>query len=126
MRADEAAIAADFLRTGNPNLHSVFPQHHASFLTPDRQGSMLVKTVEANQALRRQVTPFDPKPGQVFWITATGTRPRGVGAWAPVPDLERATKSRPWLMIEEVLGSDGQEALKVRFPGFLDLLGRFA
>jgi L-ascorbate metabolism protein UlaG (beta-lactamase superfamily) len=76
MRADDAAIAADFLRTGNPNLHSVFPQHHASFLPPDQQGNSFVKAVESNQALRRQVTPFDPKPGQVFWITGTGTRLR--------------------------------------------------
>jgi L-ascorbate metabolism protein UlaG (beta-lactamase superfamily) len=76
MHADEAAIAADFLRTGNPNLHSVFPQHHASFLPPDQQGGTFVRAVEANPGLRRQVTPFDPKPGQMFLITATGTRPR--------------------------------------------------
>ena len=76
MRADDAAIAADFLRTGNPNLHSVFPQHHASFLPQDQQGSAFVRAVEANAALRRQVTPFDPKPGQMFLITASGTRAR--------------------------------------------------
>lgn len=75
MFPDEAAIAAEFLLTDNPNLHSVFPQHHASFMSPDRQGSALVREVRARR-LRREVTAFDPRPGQVFLVNAAGTRPR--------------------------------------------------
>ncbi len=73
MYPDEAAIATEFLMTDNPNLHSVFPQHHASFSPPDRQGGAFVREVTARR-LRREVTAFDPKPGQVFLINATGTR----------------------------------------------------
>lgn len=76
MYPEEAAMAAEFLRTDNPNLHSVFPTHHAAFLPPERQGSALVREVRARRALQGRVTPFDPKPGQAFLITASGTRPQ--------------------------------------------------
>ncbi len=75
MYPDEAAIAAEFLMTDNPNLHSVFPTHHASFLPPTQQGNVFVREVTARR-LRREVTPFDPKPAQVFLVNATGTRAR--------------------------------------------------
>ncbi|MGH2372986.1 MAG: MBL fold metallo-hydrolase [bacterium] len=75
MYPDEAAMAAEFLMTDNPNLHSVFPQHHASFMPPTQQGSAFVREVQARR-LRRDVTSFDPKPGQVFLVTANGTRAR--------------------------------------------------
>ncbi len=75
MLPDEAAIATEFLMTDNPNLHSVFPSHHASFLPADRQGPEFVKEVRARH-LRREVTAFDPKPGQVFLVTGTSARPK--------------------------------------------------
>jgi len=73
MFPDEAALAAEFLRTDNPNLHSVFPQHHVSFLPP---GNLFVKEVQARRALAGKVHAFNPKPGDAFLITATGTTPR--------------------------------------------------
>jgi L-ascorbate metabolism protein UlaG (beta-lactamase superfamily) len=73
MTPDEAAIATEFLMTDNPNLHSVFPSHHASYLPADRQGAAFVKEVQARR-LRREVAAFDPKPGQVFLVTAAGTK----------------------------------------------------
>ena len=75
MYPDEAAIAAEFLMTDNPNLHSVFPTHHASFLPPTQQGNVFVREVTARR-LRREVTAFDPKPAQVFLVNATSTRAR--------------------------------------------------
>jgi L-ascorbate metabolism protein UlaG (beta-lactamase superfamily) len=75
MFPDDAAMAAEFLRTENPNLHSVFPQHHASFLPATQQGSLFVKEVQARRGLQG-VKAFDPKPGQMFLITASGTRAR--------------------------------------------------
>jgi L-ascorbate metabolism protein UlaG (beta-lactamase superfamily) len=75
MFPDEAAMAAEFLRTDNPNLHSVFPQHHAASLPADRQGSLFVKEVQARRGLQG-IKAFDPKPGQAFLVTASGTRPR--------------------------------------------------
>ena len=75
MYPDEAAMAAEFLMTDNPNLHSVFPTHHASFLPPTQQGSLFVREVQSRR-LRREVTAFDPKPGQMFLVTANGTRAR--------------------------------------------------
>ena len=75
MYPDEAAIATEFLMIDNPNLHSVFQQHHASFSPPAQQGSAFVKEVQARR-VRREVTAFDPKPGQVFLVNATGTRPK--------------------------------------------------
>jgi L-ascorbate metabolism protein UlaG (beta-lactamase superfamily) len=75
MFPEEAAMAAEFLRTDNPNLHSAFPQHHAASLPAERQGSLLVKAVEARRGLQG-IKAFDPKPGQAFLVTATGTRPR--------------------------------------------------
>ncbi len=75
MFPEEAAIAAEFLRTDNPNLHAVFPQHHATSLPAERQGSLLVKAVEARRGLQG-VKAFDPKPGQTFLITASGARPK--------------------------------------------------
>ncbi len=75
MYPEETAIATEFLMTANPNLHSVFPTHHASFLPADRQGPAFVKAVQSRR-MRREVTPFDPKPGQVFLVNASGTRPR--------------------------------------------------
>ena len=75
MTPDEAAIATEFLMIDNPNLHSVFPTHHASYLPADRQGAAFVKEVQARK-LRREVTAFDPKPGQVFLVTATSTKPK--------------------------------------------------
>ncbi len=76
MFPDEAALAAEFLQSGNPNLHTVFPQHHASFLPVNLRGSAFVQEVRARQALRDKVTPLDPKPGQVFLVTTSGTKPR--------------------------------------------------
>ncbi len=75
MYPEEAALATEFLMTDNPNLHSVFPTHHASFLPPAQQGSVFVREVQARR-LRREVTAFDPKPGQVFLVNATSTRAR--------------------------------------------------
>jgi L-ascorbate metabolism protein UlaG (beta-lactamase superfamily) len=75
MYPDEAAIATEFLQTDNPNLHSVFPQHHAAFLPADVQGPAFVKAVQGRR-LRRDVAAFDPKPGQMFLVTASGARPR--------------------------------------------------
>jgi L-ascorbate metabolism protein UlaG (beta-lactamase superfamily) len=75
MYPDEAAIAAEFLMTDNPNLHSVFPTHHASFLPASQQGPALVREVQARR-LRREVTAFDPRPGQVFLVNATGAPAR--------------------------------------------------
>ncbi len=69
---DDAAMAAEFLRTDNPNLHSVFPQHHLS-LPPSQQGSLFLKEVQARRGLQG-IKAFDPKPGQVFLVTASGTR----------------------------------------------------
>jgi L-ascorbate metabolism protein UlaG (beta-lactamase superfamily) len=74
MFPDETAIAAEFLRTDNPNLHSVFPQHHASSSPPTNQASLFVKEVAARPALRGKVRAFNPRPGQVFLVTTTGTR----------------------------------------------------
>lgn len=73
MVPEEAALAAEFLQTGNPNLHSVFPQHHASFMPLNLRGAAFVREVMARPALRDKVTPFDPKPGQVFLITTTSS-----------------------------------------------------
>jgi L-ascorbate metabolism protein UlaG (beta-lactamase superfamily) len=75
MFADEAAIAAEFLKTGNPNLHSVFPQHHASFLPPANQGRTFVEEVRARPALRGRVTAYEPKPGQAYYVSVRGTIP---------------------------------------------------
>ncbi len=75
MLPDEAAMAAEFLQTGNPNLHTVFPQHHASFMPLNLRAGAFVREVKVRQALRDKVTPVDPKPGQVFLVT-TGTKPR--------------------------------------------------
>ncbi len=75
MFPDDAAMAAEFLRTDNPNLHSVFPQHHASFSPPSQQSSLFLKEVQARPRLQG-VRAFDPKPGQVFLVTASGTRLR--------------------------------------------------
>ncbi len=75
MWADEAAIAAEFLKTDNPNLHSVFPQHHAAFLPPDRQARTFVEAVQAWPSLRGRVTAYNPKPGQAYYISARGTVP---------------------------------------------------
>jgi L-ascorbate metabolism protein UlaG (beta-lactamase superfamily) len=75
MFPDDAAMAAEFLRTDNPNLHSVFPQHHASFSSPAQQSSVFLKEVQARRGLQG-VRAFDPKPGQVFLVTASGTRLR--------------------------------------------------
>jgi L-ascorbate metabolism protein UlaG (beta-lactamase superfamily) len=75
MYPEEAAIATEFLMTDNPNLHSVFPTHHASFIPVERLGPAFVKAVQSRR-VRREVAPFDPKPGQVFLVNSTSTRPR--------------------------------------------------
>jgi L-ascorbate metabolism protein UlaG (beta-lactamase superfamily) len=75
MFPDEAAIAAEMLMTDNPNLHSVFPQHHAGFLPADRQGPAFVKAVRDHR-YRRALNALDPKPGQVFLVTGSGVRAR--------------------------------------------------
>jgi L-ascorbate metabolism protein UlaG (beta-lactamase superfamily) len=75
MYPDEAAIAAEFLMTDNPNLHSVFPTHYAPSSPAAQQGSTFVREVAARR-LRREVTAFDPRPGQVFLVNATGARAR--------------------------------------------------
>ncbi len=75
MYPEEAAIATEFLMTDNPNLHSVFPQHHNSTYPAERQGPAFVKAVQSRR-MRREVAPFDPKPGQVFLVNATGTKPK--------------------------------------------------
>lgn len=75
MFPDDAALAAEFLRTDNPNLHSIFPQHHASSSPPAQQSSLFVKEVQARRGLQG-VRAFDPKPGQAFLVTASGTRLR--------------------------------------------------
>ena len=71
---DEAALAAEFLLTDNPNLHSVFPQHHASFLPPELRGDVFVKEVAARRALAGRVKAFNPQPGQMFLITTRETK----------------------------------------------------
>jgi L-ascorbate metabolism protein UlaG (beta-lactamase superfamily) len=76
MPPDEAAIGAELLMTDNPNLHSVFPQHHSSWAHPPaQQGAAFVRAVQAHK-YRRGLTAFDPKPGQLFTINASGTRAR--------------------------------------------------
>lgn len=75
MYPEEAAIAAEFLMTDNPNLHSVFPTHHNSTYPAERQGPAFVKAMQSRR-MRREVAPFDPKPGQVFLVNSTSTRPR--------------------------------------------------
>ncbi len=75
MFPEEAAMAAEFLRTDNPNLHSVFPQHYAASSPAERQGDVFVKALQARRGLQG-VKPFAPKPGQAFLITTGGTRPR--------------------------------------------------
>lgn len=75
MFPDEAALAAEMLMTDNPNLHSVFPQHHAGFLPADRQGAAFVKAVK-DRRYRRDLNVLDPKPGQVFLVTGSGVRAR--------------------------------------------------
>ena len=76
MLPDEAAIAAEFLRTDNPDLVAVFPQHHASFMPADRRGRAFVDAVNARPALRGRVRAYDPRPGQVFLLTPSGVRVR--------------------------------------------------
>lgn len=76
MYPEEAALATEFLMTDNPNLHSVFPTHHSAWFHPPAQhGNVFVREVQARR-LRREVTAFDPKPGQMFLVSATGTRAR--------------------------------------------------
>ncbi|MGQ0549985.1 MAG: hypothetical protein ACT4PY_10015 [Armatimonadota bacterium] len=76
MYPEETALATEFLMTDNPNLHSVFPTHHSSWAHPPaQQGAAFVREVQARR-LRREVTAFDPKPGQMFLINANGTRAR--------------------------------------------------
>jgi L-ascorbate metabolism protein UlaG (beta-lactamase superfamily) len=75
MYPEEAAIAAEYLMTDNPNLHSVFPTHHNSTFPAERQGPAFVKAVQGHR-YRRDLTAFDPKPGQGFLVNATGTRAR--------------------------------------------------
>jgi L-ascorbate metabolism protein UlaG (beta-lactamase superfamily) len=75
MFPDEAAMAAEMLMTDNPNLHTVFPQHHAGFMPADRQGPAFVKAVR-DRRYRREITPIDPKPGQVFLVTGNAVRAR--------------------------------------------------
>jgi hypothetical protein len=75
MFPDEAAIAAEMLMTDNPNLHTVFPQHHAGFMPADRQGPAFVKAVKDHR-YRRELSVIDPKPGQVFLVTGSGVRAR--------------------------------------------------
>lgn len=75
MYPEEAAIAAEFLMTDNPNLHSVFPTHHNSLIPVERQGPAFVKAVQSRR-YRRDLAAFDPKPGQVFLVNAGGTRPK--------------------------------------------------
>jgi hypothetical protein len=70
---DEAALAAEFLRADNQNLHSVFPQHHASFMPSHLRGDVFVREVQARRALTG-VRAFDPRPGQLFMITTRETR----------------------------------------------------
>ncbi|HYM90385.1 MAG TPA: MBL fold metallo-hydrolase, partial [bacterium] len=43
---DDAALAAEFLRTDNPNLHSVFPQHHLA-LPPSELAGLFVHEVQS-------------------------------------------------------------------------------
>lgn len=74
MMPDEAAMAAELLRADNPSLIAVFPQHHAAFMPPDRRGRAFVDAVNARPALRGRVRAFDPKPGQVFFLTPSGVR----------------------------------------------------
>jgi L-ascorbate metabolism protein UlaG (beta-lactamase superfamily) len=76
MLPDEAAIAAEFLRTDNPDLVAVFPQHHASSMPADRRGRAFVDAVNARPALRGRVRAFDPRPGQEFLLTPSGVRVR--------------------------------------------------
>ncbi len=71
---DDAALAAEFLRTDNPNLHSIFPQHHLA-LPPSELAGLFVHEVQSRRGLQG-VRAFDPKPGQVFLVTASGTRLR--------------------------------------------------
>lgn len=76
MYPDETAIAAEYLRTDNPGLVAVFPQHHASSLPLSRQGPALVSAIESRPALRGRVTVFNPKPGDVFFVRPSGVRPK--------------------------------------------------
>ena len=76
MLPDDAAIAAELLRADNPDLVAVFPQHHASFMPPDRRGRAFVDAVNARPALRGRVRAFDPRPGDVYLITPNGVRVR--------------------------------------------------
>ncbi|HLW47955.1 MAG TPA: hypothetical protein VKW09_09335 [bacterium] len=76
MLPDEAAIAAELLRADNPDLVAVFPQHHASFMPPDRRGRAFVDAVNARPALRGRVRAYDPRPGQEFLLTPSGVRVR--------------------------------------------------
>jgi L-ascorbate metabolism protein UlaG (beta-lactamase superfamily) len=76
MLPDEAAIAAELLRADNPDLIAVFPQHHASFMPPERRGRAFVDAVNARPALRGRVRAFDPRPGQEFLLTPSGVRVR--------------------------------------------------
>lgn len=76
MLPDDAALAAELLRADNPDLVAVFPQHHASFMPPDRRGRAFVDAVNARPALRGRVRAFDPRPGQVFLLTPSGVRVR--------------------------------------------------
>jgi len=76
MMPDEAAIATELLRADNPDLIAVFPQHHASFMPPDRRGRAFVDAVNARPALRGRVRAYDPRPGQVFLLTPAGVHAR--------------------------------------------------
>jgi len=76
MMPDEAALAAELLRADNPDLVAVFPQHHASFMPPDRRGRAFVDAVNARPALRGRVRAYDPRPGQEFLLTPSGVRVR--------------------------------------------------
>ncbi len=76
MPPDEAVIATELLMTDNPNLHSVFPQHHSSWAHPPAlQGPAFVRAIQGAR-LRREIGAFDPRPGQVFLVNANGTRAR--------------------------------------------------
>ncbi|HKX17869.1 MAG TPA: MBL fold metallo-hydrolase [bacterium] len=76
MLPDEAAIAAELLRADNPDLVAVFPQHHASFMSADRRGRAFVDAVNARSALRGRVRAYDPRPGDVYFVTPRGVRIR--------------------------------------------------
>lgn len=76
MLPDDAALAAEMLRADNPDLVAVFPQHHSSFMPPERRGRAFVDAVNARPALRGRVRAFDPRPGQTFLLTPSGVRVR--------------------------------------------------